>query len=91
LQLHTDERQVMIAGLADAAGWPAELKSAALAAGLTYTSLSDATAAECESAWSIDSLNSKWVTWMNEVINPLLAAGDSEGIQAARLANSGAM
>ena len=54
LQLHTDERQQMIAGLADAAGWPAELKSAALAAGLTYTSLSDATAVECEAAWALD-------------------------------------
>ena len=53
LQLHTDERQAMIAGLADAAGWPAELKAAALAAGLTYTALSDATAEECEAAWTV--------------------------------------
>ena len=54
LQLHTDERQAMITGLADAAGWPAGLKAAALAAGLTYASLSDATAAECQSAWTLD-------------------------------------
>lgn len=54
LQLHTDERQAMIAGLADAAGWPAELKAAALAAGLTYTSLADATAEDCEAAWALD-------------------------------------
>jgi hypothetical protein len=54
LQLHTDERQAMIAGLADAAGWPIELKAAALSAGLTYTSLSDATAEECEVAWVLD-------------------------------------
>ena len=54
LQLHTDERQQMIAGLADAAGWPSGLKSAALDAGLTYASLSDATAAECQSAWTLD-------------------------------------
>ncbi len=53
LQLHTDERQVMIAGLADAAGWPAELKTAALAAGLTYASLSDATVDDCQKAWTI--------------------------------------
>jgi hypothetical protein len=53
LQLHTDERQEMIAGLADAAGWPAELKSAALAAGLTYTSLSDATVEDCQRAWIV--------------------------------------
>jgi 3-deoxy-D-manno-octulosonic-acid transferase len=59
LQLHTDERQAMIAGLAQAAGWPAGLKAAALAAGLTYTSLSDATAAECESAWNADILATK--------------------------------
>jgi hypothetical protein len=56
LQLHTDERQVMIAGLADAAGWPAGLKAAALAAGLTYTSLAGSvvTAAECQAAWTLD-------------------------------------
>lgn len=54
LQLHTDERQAMIAGLADAAGWPAGLKAAALAAGLTYASLSDATAVDCEAAWLLD-------------------------------------
>ena len=83
LQLHTDERQTMIAGLADAAGWPAELKAAALAAGLTYTALSDATAAECESAWAIDSLNSEWATWLNETVNPLIAAGDVAGVNAA--------
>ena len=85
LQLHTDERQAMIAGLADAAGWPEGLKAAALAAGLTYTSLagSTVTAAECQSAWVIDSLNSEWVTWLNETINPLLAAGDIAGVNAA--------
>jgi hypothetical protein len=53
LQLHSDERQLMIAGLADAAGWPAELKAAAMAAGLAYTSLSDATADDCQKAWTI--------------------------------------
>ena len=85
LQLHTDERQAMIAGLADAAGWPEGLKAAALAAGLTYTSLagSTVTAAECQSAWAIDSLNSEWVTWLNEVVNPLLSAGDIAGMNAA--------
>ena len=53
LQLHSDERQQMIAGLADAAGWPAELTAAALAAGLTYTALSDATAVDCQLAWIV--------------------------------------
>jgi hypothetical protein len=53
LQLHTDERQAMIAGLADAAGWPSGLKAAALAAGLSYTSLAGdtVTADKCQSAW----------------------------------------
>jgi hypothetical protein len=85
LQLHTDERQVMIAGLADAAGWPAELKAAALAAGLTYTSLagSTVTAAECQSVWEVDSLNAEWVTWLNEIVNPLIASGDVAGVNAA--------
>jgi hypothetical protein len=93
LQLHTDERQAMIAGLADAAGWPAELKAAALAAGLTYTSLagSTVTAAECQSAWAVDSLNAEWVTFLNETINPLLSSGDRSGVKAALLAKSGAM
>jgi hypothetical protein len=58
LQLHTDERQAMISGLADAAGWPSELKEAALAAGLTYTSLANeqVTAEQCSVAWSADQL-----------------------------------
>jgi hypothetical protein len=85
LQLHTNERQAMITGLADAAGWPAGLKAAALAAGLTYTSLagSPVTAAECQSAWAIDSLNSEWVTWLNETVNPLIAAGDRSSLNSA--------
>jgi hypothetical protein len=83
LQLHSDERQAMIAGLATAAGWPAELKAAALAAGLTYTSLSDATADDCQSAWAVDSLNAEWVSWLNETVNPLIAAGDVAGVNAA--------
>jgi hypothetical protein len=85
LQLHTDERQAMIAGLADAAGWSAELKAAALAAGLTHTSLAGSvvTAAQCQSAWAVDSLNSEWVTFLNETINPLLSAGDRAGVNAA--------
>ena len=85
LQLHTDERQAMIAGLADAAGWPSGLKAAALASGLTYTSLAGSvvTAAQCQAAWSIDLLNSEWVTFLNEVINPLLSAGDRDGVNAA--------
>ena len=53
LQLHTDERQQMIAGLANAAGWPVQLKAAALAAGLTYASLSDATEEQCQRAWVV--------------------------------------
>jgi hypothetical protein len=85
LQLHTDERQAMIAGLAGAAGWPTQLKAAALAAGLTYTSLagSTVTAEQCESTYETDRLQSAWVTWLNEVINPLVSAGDTVGVNAA--------
>ena len=85
LQLHTDERQTMIAGLADAAGWPVELKAAALAAGLTYASLvgETVTAAECQSAFETDRLQSAWATWLNEQINPLIAAGDTDAVNAA--------
>ena len=85
LQLHTDERQAMIAGLADAAGWPIELKAAALSAGLTYTSLAGlvVTAAECQAAFETDRLQSSWVTWLNETINPLISAGDTVGVNAA--------
>jgi hypothetical protein len=84
LQLHTDERQTMITGLADAAGWPSELKVAALSAGLTYTSLagSEVTAAECQSAFETDRLQSSWVTWLNETVNPLIAVGDRAGLNA---------
>jgi hypothetical protein len=85
LQLHTDERQAMIAGLADAAGWPSELTAAALAAGLTYTSPvgETVTAAECQSAFETDRLQSAWATWLNETVNPLIAAGDVTGVNAA--------
>ena len=65
LQLHTDERQQMIAGLADAAGWPSGLKSAALAAGLTYTSLAGSvvTAEECQAAWADSEKLAKLKNW----------------------------
>jgi len=83
LQLHTDERQVMITGLADAAGWPIELKAAALAAGLTYTSLagSAVTAEQCESAYESHRLSQQWSTLQNETINP--AAGIRADLIAA--------
>lgn len=53
LQLHTDERQEMIDGLAAAGNWPPELTTAVKAAGLTYTSLAGetVTAEQCEAAW----------------------------------------
>ncbi len=83
LQLHTDERQEMIAGLADAAGWPSELKSAALAAGLTYTSLagSTVTAEQCQSAYESHRLSQQWSTLQNETINP--ATGNRADLIAA--------
>jgi hypothetical protein len=84
LQLHTDERQEMIAELADAAGWPAELKAAALAAGLTYTSLSNATAEQCQAEWERDALSQAWTTALNDGgINQALAVGDRAALKSA--------
>jgi hypothetical protein len=84
LQLHTDERQAMIAALADAAGWPAELKAAALAAGLTYTSLSDATSEQCQAEWERNALAQSWTTALNDGgINQALAAGDRDALKSA--------
>jgi hypothetical protein len=54
LQLHTDERQQMIDGLAAAGNWPDQLRDTVKAAGLSYTSLSDATGKDCEAAWLLD-------------------------------------
>jgi hypothetical protein len=53
LQLHTDERQAMIAGLAAAGDWPIELTAAVKAAGLSYEALSNATAGDCRKAWTV--------------------------------------
>lgn len=91
LQLHTDERQAMIAGLADAVGWPGEVKAAALAAGLTYTSLSGSTvtADECRKAWIVSetrrtvSLLSAKATAVNAWCDALdLATKTPEEVQA---------
>lgn len=43
----------------------------------------DVTAEQCESAFEADYLQSAWVTWLNETINPLIAAGDTAGVNAA--------
>lgn len=85
LQLHTDERQAMITGLADAAGWPGELKAAALSAGLTYTSLSGSTvtADQCQSAYESARLAQQVSTLENESINPAKATGDRTAVIAA--------
>jgi len=93
LQLHTDERQAMIAGLATAGSWPSGLATAVKSAGLTYTSLAGSvvTAADCQSAWAVDSLYSEWVSFLNETVNPLLSTGDRAGVKSALLAKSGAM
>lgn len=55
LQLHTDERQQMIDGLAAAGKWPPELAAAVKSAGLTYTSLAGeaVTTNDCRKAWTI--------------------------------------
>lgn len=85
LQLHTDERQAMISGLADAAGWPGELKAAALAAGLTYTSLAGeaVTAEQCAAAYEAARLAQQCSTVDNEQIRPAQATGDRATVVAA--------
>jgi hypothetical protein len=85
LQLHTDERQQMIDGLASAGDWPDQLRDTVKAAGVTYTSLvgSTVTAQQCQAAYETDALQSKWVAWLNETVNPLIAAGDVAGVNAA--------
>jgi hypothetical protein len=91
LQLHTDERQAMISGLADAAGWPSELKAAALAAGLTYASPAGntVTADDCQKAWTVSetrrtvSLLSAKATAVNAWCDTLdLATKSPEEVQA---------
>lgn len=54
LQLHTDERQSMIDGLASAGNWSPELTAAVKAAGVTYTSPAGetVTAEQCQAAWT---------------------------------------
>lgn len=41
------------------------------------------TAEQCESAWNCDYLQSAWTNWLNETVNPLIAAGDTDGVNAA--------
>lgn len=36
-----------------------------------------------QAAVSRDALQSAWVTWLNETVNPLIAAGDTDGLNAA--------
>ena len=83
LQLHTDERQAMIDGLALAGSWPSELTAAVKAAGLTYTSLAGdtVTAEQCESAYESARLAQQWSTLQNETINP--AVGNRSNLIAA--------
>jgi hypothetical protein len=72
LQLHTDERQQMINGLAAAGNWLDQLRDTVKAAGVSYTSLagSTVTAQQCESAYETAALDEQWSTLQNEVINP---------------------
>ncbi len=94
LQLHTDERQSMIDGLAAAGNWPAELTAAVKAAGLTYTSLAGnvVTAKECQTAFQADQLSSEWVALQNDGdINAAVAAGDRVRLKAALTAAAEAL
>jgi hypothetical protein len=84
LQLHTNERQQMIDGLAVAGNWPDQLRDTVKAAGLSYTSLSDATAEQCQAAWERDVLAQSWTNALNDGgINQALAVGDRDALKAA--------
>lgn len=41
------------------------------------------TAEQCQSAFETDRLQSAWATWLNETVNPLIASGDTAGVNAA--------
>ena len=41
------------------------------------------TAEQCQSSFETDRLQSAWATWLNETVNPLIAAGDTAGVNAA--------
>lgn len=89
LQLHTDARQAMIAGLADAAGWPNELKAAVLAAGLTYTSLAvnAVTAEQCFEAWQADQITVQRAALrsrFDSILNQIGTSEQAEGIADLR-------
>jgi hypothetical protein len=74
----------MIDGLAQAGNWPDQLRDTVKAAGLTYTSLADATAEECQAAWDTDQLSQIWTTALNDGgINQALAAGDRDALKSA--------
>lgn len=85
LQLHTDERQQMINGLAMAGNWPDQLRDVVKGAGVTCTSLAGetVTAEQCQTAYETDALQKSWVAWLNETINPLIAAGNRTAVNAA--------
>lgn len=86
LQLHTDERQQMIDGLALAGNWPDQLRDTVKAAGVTYTSLVGevVTADQCQTAYETDVLEAEWAAIQNDGgINTALAAGDRAALKAA--------
>ena len=91
LQLHSDERQAMIDGLAVAGSWPNDLTNAVKAAGVTYTSLagSTVTAEQCEAVWNQDVCESWWTARLNGGINEALSTGDLATLKAALISAAG--
>jgi hypothetical protein len=85
LQLHTDERQEMIDGLASAGKWPSELTAAVKAAGVSMVSLAGnpVTAEQCQSAYESARLAQQCSTVENECINPAKATGNRAAVIAA--------
>jgi len=91
LQLHTDERQAMIDGLAAAGDWPDGLRDAVKAAGLLHRSLagSTVTAEQCQAVWNQDVCESWWTARLNGGINEALSTGNLATLKAALIAAAG--
>jgi hypothetical protein len=85
LQLHSEERQQMIDGLASAGTWPNELRDAVKAAGVTTEPLVVASANSCEAAWAIYKINQRRQAW------DTLSAVIRSGIESGSLSDNAAV
>jgi hypothetical protein len=85
LSLDTDTRQAIVTKLAVVGNWPDSVRDAIKAKGVRVTSIAgtDVTSDQCKVAFETDALQSAWVSWLNETVNPLVANGDRTGLNAA--------